>query len=79
MGMIQAHSILSLVVVFLFCGSSYFLLKSVLWTVPYFNTTGFSKSALRMAKTYKIIAWTILTILFFSQLLSSFAEVWVQL
>ncbi|WP_413287472.1 hypothetical protein [Bdellovibrio sp. HCB337] len=71
--------LLSLVAVILFCVCSHQLMKAVLAPIPVFNNTAYTKSALRVAKAYKIASWGIMTICFLLALVISFYQVFTEI
>lgn len=62
-----------------FAFSCRFFLKAVITPVPIFNTSGFSKSALRLQKSYTACALGVMTALFLSSLVLSMIEVYFTL
>lgn len=62
-----------------FAFSCRFLLKAVITPVPIFNTSGFSKSALRLQKYYLVGALGVMTAIFLSSLVFSMIEVYFTL
>jgi hypothetical protein len=66
---------LTLISVVLFCLCAQRLIKSILVPVPVLNQTGYSKSALRVAKGYRIFAWSLMSGMFLVTLVFFFMEV----
>lgn len=62
-----------------FAFSCRFFLRAVITPVPVFNTSGFSKSALRLQKIYVAGALGVMTALFLSSLVLSMIEVYFAL
>lgn len=74
-GMLVSY-VMSLASLFLFCGCCYALIKSVTTRIPLFNRDmGYSKAALRVARGYKVTAWSIMTVFFLISLINSFVQV----
>lgn len=75
----MATYLYSLLTVILFCVSCSLLMREAARPIPLMNETAFSKKALRVAKTYKVAAWSAMSIVFFVSLVISFIEVLTQL
>ncbi len=71
--------ILSVLSVIFFCGCCYFLIKSILMPIPLVRVSEYSKRALRVAKVYRVISWSVMTGVFLMALLFSFVDVYTQL
>lgn len=70
---------LAILSVIFFCLCCYQLMKVLLRPVPALNRSDFAKSALRVAKAYKVFAWGTLTSTFLVGLVISFIDVFTQL
>lgn len=70
--------ILSVFSVLMFCICCHQLIRSLSYSVPVFNSTAYSKSALRLAKIYRVVAWAIMSGAFLIGLASSFYQVYTQ-
>ena len=75
----MATMIYSLVTVILFCASSAILMHEAQKNIPIVNQSSFSKKALRIGKTYKVMSWSVMTLFFFVTVIFSFTEVLTQL
>lgn len=71
--------ILSLASVVLFCLCAHQFMKSVLIQIPVFNNTNYTKSALRVAKAYKVFSWGVMTGCFLVALVISFYQVFSEI
>jgi hypothetical protein len=66
--------------VLLFCGCCFALIKSVTTQIPLFNKDSrYSKSALRIARNYRIASWAVMTLFFLVTLVGSFAQVFSEI
>lgn len=75
----MAMMVLSFASVVLFCGFAHLFLKSWLQPIPALNNTGYSKTALRVQKTYKTLSLGIMTFVFLIGLVISFVQVYLEL
>ena len=71
--------ILSVMSVLLFCGCCFLLIKSATTPIPIFTKGRYSKSAQRIARSYKTFAWAILSVFFLATLVVSFNQVFSTL
>ncbi len=71
--------LMSTVSVILFCGCCYALIKSVTVQIPLFNKVYYSKAALRIARAYKVLAWSMMTLFFLMTLVTSFAQIFTEI
>lgn len=60
-----------------FCGLQ--VLRTARRPVPVYNTTRYSRTALRFEKSYKIFAWGVMMAFFLVSLVISFVEVFARL
>jgi hypothetical protein len=70
---------LSLLTVILFCGCAHQFIKILVSPVPVFNNTEYTKSALRIAKAYKVMSWGMMTAAFLLALVISFYQVFTEI
>jgi hypothetical protein len=47
--------------------------------IPVFNNTGFNKTALRISKLYKVLAWGAMSSAFMTALIFSFYQIYAEL
>jgi len=66
--------IFSLLFVLLFSLSSHFLIRSVMEPIDWARLEFYSKRALRLERSYKILAWSVLTAFLFYSMLLSFIQ-----
>jgi len=71
--------VLSLVSVIFFCLCAHQLMRVVLKPIPVFNNTDYTKSALRVAKAYKVFSWGVMTMCFLLALVISFYQVFTEI
>lgn len=70
---------LSLMTVVFFCACAHQFIRTVTAPVPIFNNTEYTKSALRVAKAYKALAWGVMTGAFLLGLVISFYQVFTEI
>lgn len=70
---------LSLLSVILFCVCAHQFMKAMLLPIPVFNNTSYTKSALRVAKAYKVFSWGLMTGCFLLALVISFYQVFTEI
>lgn len=75
----EVSMLIAVASVILFCVCCYFFLKALFMPVPLFNTTTYSKAALRLKKSYQALSWGLMTFVFLSSLVISFVEVLTQI
>lgn len=71
--------LLSLLSVIFFCACAHQFIKVVLQPIPVFNNTNYTKSALRVEKTYKVLSWGLMTGCFLLGLVISFYQVFTEM
>lgn len=71
--------LLSTFSVILFCLCCYQLIRAVLQPLPVLNLTGYSRSALRVRKSYQVFSWGIMTFAFLFALVLLFTQVYLEL
>ncbi len=71
--------VLPLAAVVLFCLCAHQFMKAMLIQIPVFNNTNYTKSALRVARAYKILSWGIMTGCFLVALVISFYQVFSEI
>jgi hypothetical protein len=54
-------------------------MRAVLIQIPVFNNTNYTKSALRVAKAYKVFSWGVMTGCFLVALVISFYQVFSEI
>jgi hypothetical protein len=75
----MVNGLLSLVWILLLCFSARCLMLTIRQPVSaYARSPIYSKQALRIARTYKITAWLILTLFVFASLIQSFWQTFTQ-
>lgn len=71
--------LLSLIAVILFCVCAHQFMKAMLSPIPVFNNTNYTKSALRVAKAYRVASWGVMTGCFLLALVISFYQVFTEI
>ena len=74
-----AVGIVSIFSVVLFCLCAYQFIGVILRPLPLMNLTGYSRTALRVQKTYQIFSWGLMTFVFLFALVLSFSQVYTEL
>jgi hypothetical protein len=69
----------ALISVIAFCFCAHFFARAIIQPLPSLNQTGFSRSALRLKRQYKIFALGVMTFTFMISLVMSFIEVYIEL
>lgn len=54
-------------------------MRSIVAPIPVFNNTAYTKSALRVAKAYKVFSWGVMTVCFLLALVISFYQVFSEI
>lgn len=62
-----------------FSFSCRYFLAAIVKPLPVFNTTSFSRSALRVERVYQVFSWGVMTAVFVSSLIYSGIEVYFTL
>jgi len=70
--------LITLTAVVLFCICAHQFMKAVFSRVPIYNNTRYTKSALRVARAYKMASWGIMTSCFLLALVISFYQVFTE-
>ena len=71
--------VLSVLSVILFCFSARMLIQNIVLPLPAFGQTEYSKQALRVARVYKVIAWSVMCGVLLMGLIMSFLQVYGEL
>lgn len=71
--------LLALLTVVLFCVSAHQFIKRILTPIPVFNNSSYTKSALRVEKTYLVASWGVMTGAFLLALVISFYQVFTEI
>jgi hypothetical protein len=71
--------LLGFISVVLFCFCAHFFARAIVKPMPALNQTGYSKSALRLSRQYRIFSLGIMTFAFMIGLVISFYQVFIEL